>query len=354
MEALRTPISFGSSSAELLAELVGQSREPSTDAQLEFDIYDGPQSWDWDNMPAPEQILPSRAEPMSAMATDHPNAKNMPSSPTNSHRKASSIEAFLTAQIILGRVIGYPKMLVEGGKLPPFIHPYCVLGGKPNCVIDGIHQCLPKQLANCASLVRMFYGRNSGNSSFVWNSIYGELQRLDEESQGYDQEALLAGTQAMAIYTLLQASDSESMRPNDVVSMIRKLVDMVKKLHLSRRSMALLFIIELLFEVFLGDQSCVEGGNFKDVPVPSSRDLWDPDMKENWTSRLQRYLAGRKPDRVLTLGDIRAATCGVDPSQQGMEKDAALVRDVARWCENLDEFGTLLWMAVSLDRWSRV
>ncbi|RYP48896.1 hypothetical protein DL768_005258 [Monosporascus sp. mg162] len=114
------------------------------------------------------------------------------------------------------------------------------------------------------------------------------------------------------------------------------------------------FVIELLFELFLSDPSCAGDGNFKDLPAPSSRDLWDPDMKENWTSRLQRYLAGRKPARVLTLGDIRAASCGVDPSQRRTEKDAALVRDVARWCEDLDEFGTLLWMAVSLDRWSRV
>ncbi|RYP68397.1 hypothetical protein DL771_006661 [Monosporascus sp. 5C6A] len=253
MEALGTPVLLGSSSAELLAELVGQGREPSTNAQLEFNMYDVPHSWDWDNMPIPEQALPSLVGPMGATGTHHQNAKSM-----------------------------------------------------------------------------------------------------DEESHGYDDEALLAATQAMAIYMLLQASDSESMRPSDVVSTTRKLVRMVIKLHLSSRTLALLFMIELLFEVFLGDASCTNEGNFKDVPVPSSRDLWDPDMKENWASRLQRYLAGRNPGRVLTMGDVRAASCGVDSSQQRIGKDPALVRDVARWCENVDPFGTLMWMAVSLDRWGRV
>lgn len=101
-----------------------------------------------------------------------------------SRRKAATTETFLTTQILLGQLSSYPKMLSRGAKLPPFIYPQCVLNDQlpHDCIAaNGMHQCLPEPLANCASLVQMFYHRNSGNARFVWNAIYAEQRRLAKE-----------------------------------------------------------------------------------------------------------------------------------------------------------------------------
>jgi hypothetical protein len=89
----------------------------------------------------------------------------------------------MLTNIILGQITGYPKMLVLGDRLPPFIHAPCYTDERlaPECGEMGKHQCLPKSLAICASLVDMFYSRTDANADFVWQTIYSEGKRLREE-----------------------------------------------------------------------------------------------------------------------------------------------------------------------------
>jgi hypothetical protein len=42
--------------------------------------------------------------------------------------------------------------------------------------------CLPKTLATCASLVRMFYSRTSADAQFVWETIRAEVDRIYMEA----------------------------------------------------------------------------------------------------------------------------------------------------------------------------
>lgn len=120
---------------------------------------------------------------------DNPNIQNNSSQAfseigdtTPQLREAVSLDAYFTAKSILGQIRSYPKMLVSGGTLPPFIHARCVVGDlKVDCVANGCHECLPKPLANCASLVHMFYSKTSTSSDFVWSAIYAEHTRLYKE-----------------------------------------------------------------------------------------------------------------------------------------------------------------------------
>lgn len=87
------------------------------------------------------------------------------------------------SSILLGQVTSYPKMMIEGDRLPPFIHAPCHIDNElaPGCGERGSHQCLPRELAICASLVQLFYERTKANADFVWTSIYGERDRLQRE-----------------------------------------------------------------------------------------------------------------------------------------------------------------------------
>lgn len=84
---------------------------------------------------------------------------------------------------VLGQIVSYPKMMIEGNYLPPFIQPACHIDEElaQDCAECGKHGCLPKDLAVCASLVGMFYERTAANAAFAWNSIYAEGERLRQE-----------------------------------------------------------------------------------------------------------------------------------------------------------------------------
>lgn len=85
--------------------------------------------------------------------------------------------------IVLGQIASYPQMMIEGEQLPPFIQPPCHVDEElaQDCAESGKHRCLPKDLAVCASLVQMFSERTATNTSFSWNSIYAEVERLRQE-----------------------------------------------------------------------------------------------------------------------------------------------------------------------------
>lgn len=106
--------------------------------------------------------------------------------------------------------------------------------------------------------------------------------------------------------------------------------------------------MELLVDVDLkGDVACNTGG-FNFIPLPSERDLWEPTSSAKWTARYKASEAASRNDKVLTILDLGRArrALGVEPSDESEE--GRLVARVSKWCENLDEFGMMVWMAVML------
>ncbi|KAI0478079.1 hypothetical protein F4859DRAFT_46683 [Xylaria cf. heliscus] len=149
-------------------------------------------------------------------------------------RRGITTERALMARILSSQVENYPRMLIQGSRLPPFIYPQCVLNNTlcHQCVaVNGTHQCLPEPLANCAALVRMFYSRNSSNAQFGWKMIYNEQERLRGQSHNFDVPTLLAAIQAVVIYVFMQAQDTESITKNEVASLAATLSEMTTSLH---------------------------------------------------------------------------------------------------------------------------
>lgn len=103
---------------------------------------------------------------------------------SQARRQGPTPEQSLTTKILVGQIKNYPRMLIGGNRLPPFIFPQCIFNGRlcRQCTAaNGMHQCLPEPLANCAALTQMFYSRSPGNTQLVWKTMYEEQKRLYEQ-----------------------------------------------------------------------------------------------------------------------------------------------------------------------------
>lgn len=95
-------------------------------------------------------------------------------------RRRTFLNDCVLTSVVLGQLTGYPKMMLTGDLLPPFIQPPCHFDEEqaPECRAAGRHKCLPEILAICVGLVEMFYSRTQANERFVWETIFAEQARL--------------------------------------------------------------------------------------------------------------------------------------------------------------------------------
>lgn len=100
-----------------------------------------------------------------------------------SQRSTPTTESFFTAKVLLGQIRQYPKMMTEGKKLPPFIHPRCASGNwsVESCGAGDKHVCMSEILAICTNLIHLFYNRTPASSKFAWETIYRHQEQLHRE-----------------------------------------------------------------------------------------------------------------------------------------------------------------------------
>ncbi|ETR99648.1 hypothetical protein M419DRAFT_85201 [Trichoderma reesei RUT C-30] len=310
-------------------------------------------------------------------------------------RRALTASSVLATRTILGQVCSYPAMMVSGHALPPFIHSRCSLddGLTYDCAREGRHGCLRKTLSVCASLVGMWMDRTPVSSEFVWETIYHEIGRMHKEHESFDSETMLESIQALTIYMLLQAQDTETLVKNNVKLLLITIGELGPKLHTrleyntlidtienplcrstwvlyesARRTLCLLYIIEMFLEINLRPRPisarCCQ--SFAATPLPCIRDLWEVPSTYDWSKRYSAFLRGRSVAKILTLRDYKmtqhlspeelldgvAGLNGVAGSGTGPGSGAGSVtKDVMRWCEGMDSFGTLVTLAATLLRY---
>ncbi|KPM41695.1 hypothetical protein AK830_g4842 [Neonectria ditissima] len=290
-------------------------------------------------------------------------------------RRPLTSHGFFAAKIILGHVESYPKMMFQGDTLPPFIHSKCSLhdGLTQTCVKDQGHKCLSPTLSICVSLVQLFYSKTPENSAFVWKTIYSELARLSQEHESYDDEALLEALQAICIYTILQSLDSDSIEVNDTKLLLAALGTMGSILHdrssytsdycalngrrirhewmiheSSRRTICLMFIIETLLDVIIGERDSVECNGFGATPLPCIRDLWETKSTTKWVEDYRNAVLRRRRSKPLTVRDLKLSVTSPNLSSVSSGENDAVRSEIMSWCESLDPFGTIVWMAATL------
>jgi hypothetical protein len=103
----------------------------------------------------------------------------------------------------------------------------------------------------------------------------------------------------------------------------------------------LLPLTEVILEVIIGQPPEKFCRGFSHVPLPAPSDLWDWESRESWAYRYKRYIDSRKAEIVLTVDNLRASKVG------GLEE--TISRELARWCNELDEYSTVVSMAALME-----
>lgn len=92
--------------------------------------------------------------------------------------------------------------------------------------------------------------------------------------------------------------------------------------------------------------------NFASSPLPCIRDLWEVPSTYEWTKRYSAFLRGRTVDRILTLTDYKLSLyLSAEELVDGpgiVDGCGGITKDVMRWCEGMDQFGTLISLAATL------
>ncbi|KAK3382659.1 hypothetical protein B0T24DRAFT_20132 [Lasiosphaeria ovina] len=144
---------------------------------------------------------------------------------TLSQRKIAKPETYLSSKVLFGQMMAYPQMMTDGsGRLPPFIHPQCVLDGRSatECTSrgSGNHTCLPETLATCTSLLHMFFTRTAASSDFVWKTIFDHQRQIRRRTSSLNVQELVEAIQATVMYILIQALDLQTIQKNDARSLV--------------------------------------------------------------------------------------------------------------------------------------
>ncbi|KAH7313553.1 hypothetical protein B0I35DRAFT_435433 [Stachybotrys elegans] len=282
-------------------------------------------------------------------------------------RKTHSDDACLARQVLLGQIFSYPAMLTSGSRLPPFIFSPCSVDGIEAwsmCSSKGYHQCLPQPLAICCALIRSWQMRTAGNESWIWDSIEAEVSRLRREHHKFSQQELLAAIQAATLYLILQASDPNSVGDHNIELLATTPTTLIAPLNMGmdwkssrtslspidrqgwllreglRRSVCLSYGLELLLDVILSPLDHDVCGGYTQVPVPCTRDLWEPLSNSAWAARVK----GRK-DEVLTIHDLQHVKRRGNADEAGRAMSIEKLTDAASWCRGADDFGVLVWTA---------
>ncbi|KAI0141775.1 hypothetical protein GGR57DRAFT_508943 [Xylariaceae sp. FL1272] len=291
-------------------------------------------------------------------------------------RRRGLLRGCVLTSVALGQLTAFPKMMLEGDSLPPFIQPPCRVDDELalECRIAGRHKCLPETLAISSSLVDMFYLRTPANEDFVWKIIYAEAARLRGHFHKFDRDQQLAATQAVTIYMLLQADDLKSVEKNDVATLLTTGMEFILIMSRTytwdmsisrvrpprqewvfqesfRRILAVFCIIDLLLEGMKTPDGyhCDSNGNaFRMNPLPCQRDIWEARSTRTWMMHYDRYLATLESDKRLDGGDLLDSQLS-NASAAAAYKAPTL--DLVRWCEGLDMLGTLVWMLIPLHQY---
>ncbi|KAJ4155996.1 hypothetical protein LMH87_001213 [Akanthomyces muscarius] len=298
-------------------------------------------------------------------------------------RRRIFLKDCVLTSVVLGQLTGYPKMMVEGDLLPPFIQPPCHYDEEqaPRCRVAGSHKCLPEILAICASLVEMFYSRTQANERFVWTTIYAERARLRKKFATFDRHDQLAAVQSVTVFMLLQADDPSTIDRNDSGALLGTAMEFIVILssnhtrqpeplrmrpvrrewafHESLRRIASIFcIVDLLLEGMHPPEghTCEEGVAFARNLLPCSRDLWEARSTSRWIMHYDSYLLRSETDEELRghrllESKLSSGHSGIHSSCMGSPESRSPDADVLRWCEGLDMLGTLIWMVVPLYRY---
>ncbi|KAM0447679.1 hypothetical protein ACHAO4_008820 [Trichoderma viride] len=120
----------------------------------------------------------------------------------------------------------------------------------------------------------------------------------------------------------------------------------------SSTTVCLIYTVEIFLEIRFRQQDFRRCQKFANSPLPCIRDLWEVPSTYEWKKRYNAFLRDRSADKILVLSDYQlsqqlSAEELISGTTAG-DNYGSITKDVLRWCEGLDQLGTLIILASSL------
>jgi len=119
------------------------------------------------------------------------------------------------------------------------------------------------------------------------------------------------------------------------------------------RTICVLYGMELLLDVFAREGNRHTCLGYIYIPLPCSRDLWEPVPDSEWARRYHQSISGHEKhiQESLCIGTIQTVLLQSPTVSSGEEFSQLSIdrREVTDWCERVDELGILIWMAIMLE-----
>ncbi|KAK4502241.1 hypothetical protein PRZ48_005666 [Zasmidium cellare] len=242
----------------------------------------------------------------------------------------------------------YPYMMHSDETYAPFIHRECMINSTLST-----HKNEPGPLLRCTAIVELWRSKTRNNASYLWRILRMEQERLRQEISEYEDLMAINALQAVTIYFLLRVSSPDDEDTDFDVPLIQTMTQLSWRVRgvitaycdvasparpsvcdwvmaeSLRRTIAALFIIELLFDISPGVINRRGNGPamWSEMLLPCSRQLWEARTEAEWTQRYD------------LLGDERPYY-GELLQHEYLDCDRSSLLD--RWMANVDDFGRLV------------
>ncbi|TEY40736.1 hypothetical protein BOTCAL_0424g00050 [Botryotinia calthae] len=271
---------------------------------------------------------------------------HIPSTELQSSPESNSIALANHSMELIFRVFRtWPQMLAEGFQLPPIFH----------TTHFAQEDVLPRPLATCTTLVKMWHGQSIGAEDIVRKTIISELNHIVNQPEENDETMLLAVLQAVVIYTIILLSPSKvpknSAADDEIVfQKVELLVWHVVRnglflkeeraqtrpcweawIHVTskRRAVLTLYLLHWAYSV-LHKVQCFNCKDLGLMPAPAPKVLWQANTEEEWNTKYIHWLS-RWSGRIYLqaeIGDILPGT--------------TLNNRAEKWFGEVDEFGLIM------------
>ncbi|KAJ5895322.1 hypothetical protein N7495_007013 [Penicillium taxi] len=239
----------------------------------------------------------------------------------------------------------WPQMLADGFQIPPIFHPTHLASQTD----------LPRPLATCITLVKMWHGQCPGAETIVRDTIRRELDLAMNNSDELDEATLLATLQAVVMYTIIllapfKTSPSDCMSEDAIFRKVEIFVWHVVRgdlflpeeraqtrpswdawIHVTakRRAILALYLLHWAYSV-LHKVPCFDCSELGFMPAPAPKALWQAHTEQEWNSKYIHWLA-RWNGQIY----LQAEFGHIKPG-------AVLSPRAEKWLGEADEFGFIM------------
>lgn len=107
-----------------------------------------------------------------------------------------------------------------------------------------------------------------------------------------------------------------------------------------------LYLFDLLLQSTARTPSKGSCDTFWFMPLPCQKTLWEPMSDENWKDLYQQ---GRDARKAKSWSGLTLRHLLLFKQARATGQPVAFADELADWCENVDGFSTLLWLALTVE-----